>query len=209
MEKITGTCWSITINNPTETDRQAISTPPEWVGTIAGQEEIGKEGTLHYQGMIKAKYTIPLKRVKEYLPRAHIEKARNVKALEQYVKKSDTAVEGTYTESSGGATKTYITPSRYPRLICETLVNLLGESPIVISGEQYTIDTIRSNWAECNELIHDRVAQYLVQEGWHIELLAIDKKMRQAWYIFGLALLREAGMLPKKDPHSNQEITEE
>ena len=79
------TCWSITINNPTEGE-MTPTLPAKWV--LTGQEEIGAEGTKHYQGMLKT----PQERfsaIKKVFPRAHIEVARNSKALGQYVHKAE------------------------------------------------------------------------------------------------------------------------
>ena len=82
------TCWSITINNPTEKE-MTPTLPSRWV--LTGQVERGDEGTEHYQGMLKT----PQERfsaIKKVFPRAHIEVARNKQALEQYVHKSDSRV---------------------------------------------------------------------------------------------------------------------
>lgn len=59
---------------------------------VEGQLEEGEEGTQHYQLMVKT----PQERfaaLKKVFPTAHIEVARNKKALEQYVHKEDTRVE--------------------------------------------------------------------------------------------------------------------
>jgi len=82
------TCWSITINNPTEYDTGRVL-PPGW--EITGQFEQGEQGTHHFQGML----TTPQVRcsaVKRQFPRAHIEICRNKKALQKYVSKEDTRV---------------------------------------------------------------------------------------------------------------------
>ncbi|ALE29585.1 replication associated protein [Lake Sarah-associated circular virus-4] len=82
------TCWSITINNPTDEETK-VALPVGW--KLTGQIEQGEEGTVHYQGML----TTTQQRfgsIKVYFPRAHIEVARNKKALSEYVHKSDTRV---------------------------------------------------------------------------------------------------------------------
>lgn len=80
------TCWSITINNPTEQDLN-VSLPAGW--SMTGQMEKGAEGTEHYQGMLKTSQ-VRFTAVKKVFPRAHIEVARNRKALEKYVHKEET-----------------------------------------------------------------------------------------------------------------------
>lgn len=44
--------WSITINNPTDGDREAVKSEnwPTWVKRFKLQEEVGENGTLHIQG---------------------------------------------------------------------------------------------------------------------------------------------------------------
>jgi len=88
--------WSVTINNPTDESRLALSSPPEWVKEMWYQDEVGEQGTLHIQAAI---YTnqIRFSSMKQWLPMAHIEAAKNKDALVRYCQKSETAVQGTYT----------------------------------------------------------------------------------------------------------------
>lgn len=81
------TCWSITINNPTEAE--VVCEVPGW--KLSGQYEVGEEGTRHFQGMLNTPQ-VRFSAVKKAFPRAHIEKARNAKALATYVSKEDTRV---------------------------------------------------------------------------------------------------------------------
>lgn len=60
---------------------------------IYGQEEIGENGTPHLQLMVKTPQ-VRFPQVKRVFPRAHIEPARNVTALRQYVEKEETRVGG-------------------------------------------------------------------------------------------------------------------
>lgn len=98
MDTIRGSWWSVTINNPTEQDRQTIHGPaPRWLRMIRGQEELGANGTLHYQLAVNTQQ-IRASQIKEWLPRAHIEVARNPNALANYVNKDNTAVPDTQFE---------------------------------------------------------------------------------------------------------------
>jgi len=83
-----GTCWSITINNPKDEDIK-VELPAQW--KLQGQMEKGAEGTEHYQGMLTTPQ-VRFSQVKKTFPRAHIELAKNRKALEKYVHKSETRV---------------------------------------------------------------------------------------------------------------------
>jgi len=97
---IRGTNWSITINNPTPADLDFgwIAEHAGW--SIEGQMEIGKEGTPHYQGLLRTPNKPSFSTVHKLLPRAHLETARNVKHLEAYVHKDDTRVAEVGTVSS-------------------------------------------------------------------------------------------------------------
>lgn len=80
------TCWSVTINNPTE-EEYSFVLPAKW--KLTGQLEKGEQGTVHYQGMLTTPQT-RFSAVKKVFPRAHIEVARNKAALQKYVQKEDT-----------------------------------------------------------------------------------------------------------------------
>lgn len=94
MNAIRGSWWSITINNPTEQDRQALKEPPTFVKRLKYQDEIGGDGTLHIQGAVNTSQ-VRFSAIKSWLKRAHIELGKDPKALLAYVGKTDTAVAGT------------------------------------------------------------------------------------------------------------------
>lgn len=91
-DSITGTeratCWSLTINNPEPKETQVIL-PAGW--KLEGQFEQGENGTHHFQGMLQTPQ-VRFSAVKKVFPRAHIEVARNRKALSKYVSKQETRV---------------------------------------------------------------------------------------------------------------------
>lgn len=64
---------------------------PSFVKKVMYQDEVGAEGTLHIQGAVQTAQT-RFSAIKKWLPRAHIEVARNPQALLNYVAKEDTAV---------------------------------------------------------------------------------------------------------------------
>lgn len=84
-----GTAWSVTINNPTPTDEENISLARQKGWKVDGQKEMGAQGTLHYQLLVKTPQ-VRFSALKRTFPRAHIELARNVTALNKYVHKDDT-----------------------------------------------------------------------------------------------------------------------
>jgi len=90
-----GTAWSITLNMKNvsrERCEQMIKDARLSNWGVQGQIEVGKEGTQHYQLLLKTPQ-VRFSAVKKVFPTAHIEKARNVKALEQYVHKDEGRVE--------------------------------------------------------------------------------------------------------------------
>lgn len=83
------TCWSITINNPSESE-YTQQLPAKWA--LKGQIEKGTEGTVHYQGMLITPQ-VRFSAVKKVFPRAHVEVARNRSALTSYVNKEETRLQ--------------------------------------------------------------------------------------------------------------------
>lgn len=83
------TCWSLTINNPTADDEEAISIARQRGWKVEGQLEKGENGTPHYQLCLNTPQ-VRFSAVKNIFKRAHIEIARNKQALQQYVVKEDT-----------------------------------------------------------------------------------------------------------------------
>lgn len=81
--------WSLTINNPTADDEECINIARQKGWKVDGQKEVGENGTPHYQLILKTGQ-VRFSAVKKTFPRAHIEVARNVKALETYVHKEET-----------------------------------------------------------------------------------------------------------------------
>jgi len=85
------TNWSVTINNPTASDEEAIAHARQKGWTVEGQLEKGENGTPHYQLHVKTPQS-RFSALKSAFPRAHIEVARDVKRLSKYVHKEDTRI---------------------------------------------------------------------------------------------------------------------
>jgi len=81
--------WVFTINNPTETDKQQCEAViDDGAQYIIFGEEVGEEGTCHFQGYLWYPNSVHFSRVKRLLPRAHIEKQRgNNRQAIDYCKK--------------------------------------------------------------------------------------------------------------------------
>jgi len=91
--------WSITINNPTNDQRVALCHPPPWVKNLSYQDEIAPTtGTLHVQGCLNTD-SVRFSAIKSWLKTAHIEACyKSAAALQNYCKKTETSVDGTYIE---------------------------------------------------------------------------------------------------------------
>lgn len=92
-------CWSVTINNPTQTDEYNIAQGRQRGWKVEGQLEQGENGTPHYQLLVRTPQ-VRFSAVKSVFPRAHIEVARDSLALSRYVHKQDTRVAGLQVDQS-------------------------------------------------------------------------------------------------------------
>lgn len=161
-------CWSITINNPTEDDRHRLAEPPDWVKEVHFQDEIGEEGTLHIQGCLVTAQC-RFSKVKAYMPRAHIEVARSKQALLKYVKKTDTAVEGTQQVVEGS----YVSMNKALMMIAGKAQNLtewfLAADRSMKDVEEWKH---REFWTAVNEILLDRP---------EIVSILTDARLERAW----------------------------
>lgn len=187
-----GTVWSITINNPTEEDRAVLKAWPAFVKELLGQDEVGENGTLHFQGMVKTKYTVKFPALKKWLPRAHIEKSRNSKALEQYVQKKETAVENTQVRMSESVSenKEYVIPSKFPRLVVMKAKEYMDNHDWKIHGQWFDMYDAYEYKAFRDAVVNATIRE-MIKEGWHIELLAVNPQVMKALNTYFLELWEE------------------
>jgi len=173
-----GTCWSITINNPTEDDYQLASNVPGWKDYISfeGQKEKGENGTLHIQGMLRTK-SVKFSAVKKHFPRAHIELAKSPLALEKYVAKSESRV------------------GELPKTKCATVNNLNSAifelRPLDRNEPFYSyIVRIKLKYGSVDEenigmVLLDDIARHLMEKGYYgIEYIASNPSVRTTWKKF-------------------------
>ena len=84
------TCYSVVINNPTDTDKEQIESARALGWRVVGQLEKGDNGTPHYQLCITA--PVEWKQMKSHFKRANIQEAEDPEALEKYCTKKATRV---------------------------------------------------------------------------------------------------------------------
>lgn len=79
--------WQFTLNNYTpEEIKEICDSKYQYIF----QEETGSEGTPHLQGMISSANAVSFNSIKQLIPRAHIEAAKNKNALINYCQKGAT-----------------------------------------------------------------------------------------------------------------------
>lgn len=88
------TWWSITVFDVQEIEMcQKSEMFPLWCRSVyGGVEKCPDTERLHFQGAIQAHRQVRFTQVKEWLPKAHIEAAKDVAALKKYAMKAETAV---------------------------------------------------------------------------------------------------------------------
>lgn len=152
------TCWSVTINNPISADDENISLAKQRSGwKVDGQLEQGENGTKHYQLMVKTPQ-VRFATIKKAFPRAHIEPARNAKALAEYVHKDDTRV-GSIPSND-----------KYPSLTA--LWELFDE---YLRTEQEAVPT-----GEGALVLFDQFISTYIELGYHIETMGVNPQIRSS-----------------------------
>lgn len=173
------TCWSVTINNPTSADEEGIALARQKGWKVEGQLEKGKEGTPHYQLMVKTPQ-VRFSALKKQFPRAHIEVTRNAEALANYVTKEETR-EGELPTSQ----------DKYPSL--SKFWDLIYENWTNKNWVDWTEGTPSGIWkdAPINDPLGllDMACVDLIEEGYHVETIAVNPQTRSAWSKFWLAIL--------------------
>lgn len=173
MSKERATCWSVTINNPTKDDDECIAIAKQKGWKVEGQLEKGKEGTVHYQLMVKTPQ-VRFSALKKMFPRAHIEVARNQGALAAYVKKAETR-EGELVTSDK-----YPSMSKYWDLIYDKLAAYFNGPP---DEEDWMMSDKRKL-----QLLDDATAE-LIADGYHVETLAVNPQTRACFAKFAKVLM--------------------
>lgn len=176
------TTWSVTINNPTEQDEEQIALARQRGWKVDGQKEKGENGTPHYQLMVRTPQ-VRFSAVKKQFPRAHIEVARNVVALETYVHKEETRVGALPTSQDK-----YPSLSKYWDLILDyfTEQGKNGFDYVAMSdGEVRFFDEDRNRLVKNNPLVLlDEATRHLIRKGYHVEGIATNPAVRSQWKMF-------------------------
>lgn len=181
------TCWSITINNPTASDEEAINLARQKGWKVYGQEEVGLEGTPHYQLMVKTPQ-VRFAAVKKTFPRGHIEVARDPAALARYVAKEATRV-----SSLPAQQDRYPSLSKYWTLVFGVLNDGTKDGLDYVKLEEGRVAFYRDHTQRLYETkplaLLDKATKALIKEGYYVEGIGANPNTRSQWNIFADEIL--------------------
>lgn len=188
------TCWSLTINNPTDGDLK-VELPAGW--KVEGQIEQGENGTPHFQGMLKTPQ-VRFSAVKKIYPRAHIEPAKNRKALQAYVHKEETRVSEVETRTSSIPTLW-----EYQTIIAKTWNREEFMERVLKASE----GTAMPDWGELAikyvDVLVGRDIDAQKRRG--AEFIAINPMWRSSWKIFWRNIIdRDAPLQAQPPPQADE-----
>lgn len=166
-----GTSWSVTINNPIKADDDNIGLAKSRGWKVIGQLEKGDQGTEHYQLLVKTPQ-VRFSALKKAFPRAHIEVARNVDALEQYVTKEETRV-GELPEN-----KSYLS-------LADLWLKFYDYLTLSSSIDQYKLEALdEDKWLQ----LFDSCVSALITNGYNVETMGVNPQVRGCVKKYGLAI---------------------
>lgn len=179
--------WSITINNPTADDEEALALARQAGWKIEGQLEKGAEGTPHYQLAVKSPGQVRFSAVKKLFARAHIEAARQPKALRLYAGKEETRIGELPTSQ-----EMYPSLSKFWELIAFELDAL---NPYIVGtwfgAEEWDERKGEGPLPSAVEALKKATSR-LIEKGYHVESLASNPAVKSAWKDFHVALCRRS-----------------
>jgi len=190
-------CWSITINNPTEEDDVTIAALKRmpWFIEFKSQLEKGAEGTPHIQGMLRTSQQ-RFAAIKKALPRAHIEIARNSAALNAYVSKEDTRL-----ATREGVSRDIPTLFEYQDRVAFELTE---------ENVQIYVRVLNINEDDAALLAVDAiVSRHIAAGGRGLEFIAINPMWRSSWKKFWRSIIKRNASSQVSSPSSSPEEGEQ
>jgi len=173
-------CWSVTINNPSDMDDDDITMANATTGwKVTGQLEKGENGTEHYQLMVRTPQ-VRFSAVKKAFPRAHIEVARNPADLAKYVTKTDTRI-GALPNSDW-----YPSQAAFYTLICDVVRN--ESKKATLPSDTEVLAMMQGKSKDPLEQF-DRAVKTLIAQGYHCEHHGCNPQVRSAWRLYRDSML--------------------
>ena len=182
------TCWSITqqVNSTEEGNLfMAQHVPPGW--RMKGQvEEAPTTGKLHLQLMLKTPQ-VRFSAVKSQFPQAHIEIARDRRALAIYVQKAETRVMAV--EQTETPTIWQFSEMVSNRVDIDELVHYLRQWRTIPEGSSVTIYWDDATPEEMLKYIDVLVGRYVHEGIRGAEYMGVNPMFRSAWKTYGKSLI--------------------
>lgn len=176
------TCWSVTINNPNESDEEDISLARQSGWKVLGQLEKGESGTLHYQLCVKTPQ-VRFSAVRKRFSRAHIEIARSPHALEEYVGKELSRVGALPAQQDK-----YPSLSKYWELVTNELNDQTKDGLDYVMLEEGVVkfyrDTQQSIYIKKPLHFLDYATRKLILKGYVVEGIGANPNTRSQWNLF-------------------------
>lgn len=197
-------CWSVTINNPTKADYEEIDSARQRGWKVDGQVEKGAEGTYHLQLMVRTPQ-VRFAAVKKMFSRAHIEPARNVAALANYVGKEETRAAALPTGSNR-----YPSLSKFWELVAIQMnhgrsgwtdddkeafyhPDLMHPDDGYLPNRVYFFDPHLDKMYASDPLrFFDAIVEYLIGQGYYVEAHAANPAVRSSYKKWWRSILYRA-----------------
>jgi len=182
MSTSTARCsaWSVTINNPNDSDEECINLARQQGWKVHGQKEVGAEGTPHYQLMLKTPQ-VRFSAVKKMFPRAHIEPCRDPIALAKYVTKEDTRV-GELLEDNA----MYPSLSKLWTLMLDYLIDQGHYAVRTFKGGVQEVIACTPCWSLTT---FDSFICDAIDNGYRVETMGVNPQIRSAWKNYGSSII--------------------
>lgn len=177
------TCWSVTINNPTQTDEYNISQARQRGWKVLGQLEKGENNTPHYQLMVKTPQ-VRFSLVKKVFPRAHIEAAKKPQQLAIYVSKEETRV-----------ASLPVSQSMYPTQL-----------QILEWFASYYNQVKKENPSIPNLAIFDLMVKQKIRQGYYLDASVMNPQIRSFIKKFGSDIAYRESLRRQTDRQTSQNL---
>ena len=174
--------WMLTINNPTSDDEECIALARQVGWKVEGQLEKGKEGTPHYQLLVRTPQ-VRFSQVRKMFPRAHVEVTREPAAAAKYVHKEVGRISALPEPQA-----MYPSLSKFWHLIVERID---ARNPYIIAAWQTAVewDHEKAGYAlPTPDGALQHAVERLIEVGYHVESIAVNPSTIAAWRRFHLSL---------------------
>lgn len=172
--------------------------PPGW--SVEGQLEQGENGTIHYQAMLKTPQC-RFSAVKAVFPRAHVEVARNAKALKAYVHKDETRVAEVAPQKS-------VNVYEYVNVVASEITFDMTKAYFIQRQEMRRSVGLKEDETEDEMILEfiDDIIRSKIEEGQiGLEFLAVNPIWRSVWKRFWRAIIRRSEVLRAKSEETDRQ----